>query len=88
MTKTKTKKAVFRFVLTAQGPNVVMIAPGAIVTHVQPHKKGVELFALVDPTAEPEPKDFYVAKTGEPVEGEFVGTATLPALKALHVFAV
>lgn len=95
-----TKQTLLRFVLTGMGENLVLMHPEATVAYVQEHKKGVEIFALVAagtsgfatnsdfPAGEPEPRRFYVAKTGETVQEMAIyrGTATLPTLKARHVF--
>jgi hypothetical protein len=67
------------------------------VVVVQPHKKGVEIFAVVaggegpgnfGGLGEPEPRRFYVAKTGETVvePSAYVGSATFPGINSRHVF--
>lgn len=90
------KQTVLRYVLTNLGENLVMMHPAAVFVMVQPHKKGVELFALMAtenangdfPEGDLEPRRFYVAKTGETVTepAAYLGTATLPTMKARHVF--
>ncbi len=73
------------------GENVVMTYAAGQVVLVQPHTKGVEIYVLINAEiakTEPEPRRFFVSKTGETVEDKaaFVATAVMPGMKALHVF--
>lgn len=90
-TKT-TKQAVFRYKLTAGlGQSVVMMPANFRVTGANVGKKGVEIYALVNPADEAtEPVAFHVAKTGEELDttaAEFVATlVAMPGAPALHIF--
>lgn len=97
MTTTTTKQTVLRYVLTNLGENLVMMPATAKIVAVQPHKKGVEIYALAAgvegapsdfPAGEPEPRRFFVAKTGETVAdaATYLATAMLPTMKARHIF--
>ena len=64
---------------------------GAEVVHVGLQNDVVCLWAIVDPSAEPEPRMFFVVGTGHPIPGEagrHVGTVPTHGGKYVwHVFA-
>lgn len=86
-------KTIHRYILT-NGAGTALIPTGAKLISVNIGSKGVYVYALVDPAAEPEPVNFRVLKTGEEVPAaefdtlEFVGSVTTPGAPALHVFRV
>ncbi len=74
--------------------NAVMMHSSAKVVLMQPHKKGIELYVLVEgengfpADEEMALRRFAVVRTGQSTSepAVFVATVTLPSCKALHVF--
>lgn len=71
---------------------VVPMPAGARVLTAQMQAGLLAIWALVDPTAEPEPRRFRVAGTGHPIEQEiaaYIGTFQLAdGALVFHVFEV
>lgn len=77
-------------------PVVAMLPPGFRVVSMQPTKgikdspASIEIYTLVNPNAESEPRNFKICRTGEvmPHCGNAVYHATwaIPGMPALHLF--
>lgn len=67
---------------------VLMIPPGAKPMSLGLGSKGINIFAAVDPAAEPEPREVRMVPTGGDMpEGfDYIGSITPPSAPALHVF--
>lgn len=104
-TKTKTNMTIHRYliaVLNGQAPKAeggqgapfnpeatLMMPAGAKPVSVGLSSKGLNVFALVDASQDPEPRQFRLLRTGDeiPVGFAYVGSITLPGAPALHIFA-
>lgn len=86
-------KTIHRYILN-NANGAAMLPAGFKTLSVNVGSKGVYVYALVDPTAELEPVNFRVIKTGEEIADadlatmEFIASVTVPGAPALHVFRV
>lgn len=88
------KGVIWKYALPSRGHETLAIPAEAQLLSVQVQHDTVTLWALVDPKAEPRPRDFYVAMTGEAMQfvncdAHFVGTVQLDRGRYVaHVFEV
>ncbi len=81
-------RSVWKFSLELAEVQVVPMPSGAQLLHVDMQAGTLNLWALVDPTAEPEERKIAVVPTGHPAPSEaaYVGTA-MDRPFVWHVFA-
>ena len=89
------RRVIYKFELESRGRSEVVMPKGAQILAVQNQRERIQLWALCDPSAEDEPREFDTRLTGVIYAGdltlprEFVGTVQLAKGDYVaHVFEV